>query len=199
MNKYIVSIVSWIWMMLNSPNADAQVKHSQYKTINSQSLKNVLEDKDVREMSLEELQKAMLSYINEARIKHGLTRLQLYKSDIEQKHSEYLAISKEDEELTPEDHFDAQGKAFYTRAKNAKVPLEEKCRWNCKRVWENIASFESIDWEEEQSPILVKDIISSWLASPDHAANIYDASFDHMIVGHSSGNIVVWFVNLVDK
>ncbi len=107
--------------------------------------------------------------------------------------------SKEDDELTPEDHFDGQGKSFYTRAKNANVPLEEKCHWDCRKVWENIASFESVDWEDEQSPIFVKDIISSWLASPDHAANIYDASFDHMIIGRSKGNIVVWFVNLADK
>lgn len=186
--SHLLGLMWWLSMMFGSPNASAQVSCFHNKT--TSDLQQVLVEKNISDMSNEELQSWLLSYINEIRKKHGLEKIALYKSDIEQKHSEYLLKTKQDLSLWHEDHFDAEGRSFYTRAESAKIPLDKNCRWTCKIVWENIV------WTN----MTIKEAVELWMCSPDHAANILCDSFDHIVVWRHpwSNALVVGFVNITE-
>lgn len=189
MNKYIVWIVSWIWMMLSSPNADAQVKDSQYKIAHAkQQLHTLLLDKKVNELTLEEIKNTMLAAINEIRVQKWLQKVSLYNSDVEQIHSTYLFASKGDESLWMEDHVDAKNRTFYERALEAHIPIDQECRWECRKSGENLAA----------SSMTIKEIIDVWTNSPIHAANLYTASFNYIVIWCAPwwNNIVVWFLHI---
>ena len=154
----------------------------------SKSLVHTLSDKKVNEMSLQQVQSSLVEYINIVRAQHGLHKLKLYQNPIAQDHSTYLFTSKEDLVLTYEDHFDGKGNSLSSRVENAKIPIDTDCRWECKRVGENIAS----------SNMTIKQTVDKWLASPDHAANLLWASFDVVAIWYAPGgnNVVADFLNL---
>lgn len=154
----------------------------------STSLVDALSDKKVNEMSLQQVQSSLVEYMNIVRTQHGLHPLTLYQNSIAQDHSTYLHTSKEDIILSYEDHFDSDGNSIYTRVEHANIPIDTDCRWDCKRVGENIAS----------SNMTIKQTVEMWLESPDHAANVLWISFNAVAVWCAAGgnNIVADFLNL---
>lgn len=69
------------------------------------ALTHALSDKLVSQLSLNQLQSALVEQINRVRIKHGLQPLKLYDHPIAQQHSTYLFTSKNDTSIGFDDHF----------------------------------------------------------------------------------------------
>lgn len=192
--------IAWVWMMFASPSVNAQsentvlhwlskVKNTSYVYANtSTQLIDVLLDNPVNQMSLEQVKISILTVINEIRVKKWLQKVSIYDNNVEQIHSTYLFTSKGDESLWVEDHVDAKRRSFYERALDAKIPIDQNCRWDCRKSGENLAS----------SSMTVKEIIEAWIHSPIHAANLYTASFDHIVIWYAPwwNNIVVGFLNI---
>ena len=153
------------------------------------NLTHLLSEKKVSEMPLAQVQSEMLAYINSIRAQHGLQSFKFYNHPIAQDHSDYLASSKNDVSIDTDDHFDAQWNSIFTRVENAKIPIDDDCRWDCKRASENLAS----------ANMTIRQTVDMWMQSTSgHADNILSSSFDAIAIWCARGgnNIVVVFLNL---
>lgn len=152
------------------------------------NLWNVLLDVQMRNMSLEQLQYALLVSLNRVRDQHHLSKFYIYKTDLAQQHSIYLARSKEDTSLSYGDHFDENWLSLTTRAMQSNIPIDTDCRGSCRRTGENLAT----------ANMTVREVMAAWLNSPVHAENILSPSFNAIAIGCASNwnNVVLDLFNV---
>lgn len=196
---------SWFWQSIGGviknkkkdlkenlliPKENLKTTSPIYKKDNNKINYDSLLKTNINNLTTQELREYTNHYLNKIRESQWLSALRLddTANKVAQDYSRYLYENNMDEEITYEDHFDAQWNSVLERVRKAGMKIDPECRWDCKKAWEILAS----------SNMTVEEMVNMRMKSEPHKQKILWNSFDCSWIWHYpwSNNVVVVFVNL---